>query len=148
LDDKLYTATNLTKNILRSQTFTATDHFRTIMTTVFRILNGPVEWNVPGKKYPVPGYTPVLKQDSVDSMAQAIDNIMRFRVLLNTKTKKGGVNFNMDRDLGKIYKNYRRLLYGYSDQDMKDLEIEMANDKNLSDHDRLVYREHYKNSIF
>jgi hypothetical protein len=81
-------------------------------------------------------------------MAQAIDNIMRFRVLLNTKTKKGGVNFNMDRDLGKIYKNYRRLLYGYSDQDMKDLEIEMANDKNLSDHDRLVYREHYRNSIF
>jgi len=61
LDDKLYTATNLTRNILRSQTFTATDHFRTIMTTVFRILNGPVEWNVPGKKYPVPGYKPVLK---------------------------------------------------------------------------------------
>ena len=148
LDDKLYTATNLTRNILRSQTFTATDHFRTIMTTVFRILNGPVEWNVPGKKYPVPGYNPVLRQDSVDSMAQAIDNIMRFRVLLNTKTKKGGVNFNMDRDLGKIYKNYRRLLYGYSDQDMKDLEVEMANDKSLSDHDRTVYREHYRNSIF
>jgi len=95
LDDKLYTATDLTRDILRSQTFTATDHFRTIMTTMFRILSGPVDWNVPGKKYPVPGYEPVLKQDRVDSMAQAIDNIMRFKVLLHTKTKKGGVDFNM-----------------------------------------------------
>ena len=148
LDDKLYTATNMTKNILRSQTFTATDHFRTIMTTLFGMLNGKVEWKVPSKKYPVPGYKPVLKQDVVDAMAQAIDNIIRFRVLLNTKTRNSGINFNMNRDLGEIHKQYRRLLYGYSEDEMKDLEQQLSEDKTLTDHDKKIYKEHYRNSVF
>jgi hypothetical protein len=89
LDDKFSNAKNFTKQILSRQTYTATKAFDEIFKSVMMELNGSttlkaVEMhNGVRIEKPIMVYKEVKDTDYVEAVAQAIENIIRYRVLMH-----------------------------------------------------------------
>ena len=111
LDSKLHLATDLTKIILRNQLCTATDVFEELFTSFFGAVNGVVELQIEKPtqdgKFTIDtqlGYKDVYKQESVAAVSEAIDNIMRYRILRNAQVispRKGDFDYT-DYDVNDI----------------------------------------------
>jgi hypothetical protein len=92
LDKKLYTATKLTREILSHQTFTATQPFDQIFKSVCGLISGSTTYTEQGyikkgdeeKFYSKKrqAFTPIFDDKIIQSVAQGIDNMMRFDVLM------------------------------------------------------------------
>ena len=108
LDDKFTRATNLIRDILKGQLFTATDEFESIFRTIFATINGG-EADM---------YEKELSADKIDSMGNAIDNIMRFNAMFNgsmqldQEAPEGSIDFTFGGNKEEIVKNWRRILFG------------------------------------
>ena len=135
LDSKLHLATDLTKIILRNQLCTATDVFEELFTSFFGAVNGVAELQVekptPDGKFTSEtqlGYKDVYKQESVAAVSEAIDNIMRYRILRNAQVispRKGDFDytdyagpkdFTCGNDPQAVSENIKRLLFGDKQQ--------------------------------
>ena len=125
LDKKLYNATKYTKAILRHQTFTATDGFDQLYTTICGILNGNKDYtDVNGK--PVTKYNKLYGKDTAQTIAGAIDNIVRFNSFMNVGTQiyndavESGDTFMIDFTIGgnqeAVIIKIRELLFGTKQQ--------------------------------
>ena len=131
LDSKLHLATDLTKIILRNQLCTATDVFEELFTSFFGAVNGVVELQVEKPtqdgKFTIDtqlGYKDVYKQESVAAVSEAIDNIMRYRILRNAQVISprngdfdytdyaGPIDFTCGNDPQAVSDNIKRLLFG------------------------------------
>lgn len=131
LDSKLHLATDLTRIILRNQLCTATDVFEELFTSFFGAVNGVSELNVekptPDGNFTIDtqlGYEDVYKQESVAAVSEAIDNIMRYRILRNAKGAKfdskkfdyttyvGPIDFTCGNNPEAVSENMKRLLFG------------------------------------
>ena len=131
LDSKLHLATDLTKIILRNQLCTATDVFEELFTSFFGAVNGVVELQVEkptqDSKFTIDtqlGYKDVYKQESVAAVSEAIDNIMRYRILRNAQVINprsgdfdytdyaGPIDFTCGNDPQAVSDNIKRLLFG------------------------------------
>ena len=89
LDKKLYTATKLTRDILSHQTFTATEPFDQIFKSICGLISGSTTYteqgyNKKGKFYSKrrQAFNPIFDDKIIQSVAQGIDNMMRFDVLM------------------------------------------------------------------
>lgn len=131
LDSKLHLATNLTQTILRSQLFTATDEFNELFTSFLCAVNGSKELSVE-----IPntsggfttdtqlGYKDVYDENTIKSLSQALDNVMRYYVLrsaINTKynpadfdysTFVGPVDFTCGNDINRVQEYIHRIMFG------------------------------------
>lgn len=135
LDSKLHLATDLTKIILRNQLCTATDVFEELFTSFFGAVNGVVELQIEKPtqdgKFTIDtqlGYKDVYKQESVAAVSEAIDNIMRYRILRNAQVispRKGDfdytdyagpIDFTCGNDPQAVSENIKRLLFGDKQQ--------------------------------
>lgn len=87
LDDKLYKATKLTRDILRNQLLTATPNFEYIFKHFLGSINGTVE-NLNNELL----YNKVYKDEAILTISSAIDNIMRYKILAQSKV----VRYNSD----------------------------------------------------
>lgn len=163
LDSKLHLATDLTKIILRNQLCTATDVFEELFTSFFGAVNGVVELQVEKPtqdgKFTIDtqlGYKDVYKQESVAAVSEAIDNIMRYRILRNAQVispKKGDfdytdyagpIDFTCGNDPQTVSENIKRLLFG--DPNGKDQYSKNDLFKNLAQViDMLEHTDSYKN---
>lgn len=131
LDSKLHLATDLTKIILRNQLCTATDVFEELFTSFFGAVNGVAELQVekptPDGKFTSEtqlGYKDVYKQESVAAVSEAIDNIMRYRILRNAQVISprsgdfdytdyaGPIDFTCGNDPQAVSDNIKRILFG------------------------------------
>lgn len=131
LDSKLHLATDLTKIILHNQLCTATDVFEELFTSFFGAVNGVAELQVekptPDGKFTSEtqlGYKDVYKQESVAAVSEAIDNIMRYRILRNAQVINprsgdfdytdyaGPIDFTCGNDPQAVSDNIKRLLFG------------------------------------
>lgn len=83
LDDKLYKATKLTRDILRNQLLTATPNFEYIFKHFLGSINGTVE-NLNNELL----YNKVYKDEAILTISSAIDNIMRYKILAQSKAVK------------------------------------------------------------
>lgn len=83
LDDKLYKATKLTRDILRNQLLTATPNFEYIFKHFLGSINGTVE-NLNNELL----YNKVYKDEAILTISSAIDNIMRYKILAQSKVVK------------------------------------------------------------
>lgn len=89
LDDKFINAKNFTKQILSRQTYMATNEFDAIFKSLMQQLNGTTKVQASRMSNgvlitePMDLYGEVKDEDFVNAMAQAIDNIMRYRVLMH-----------------------------------------------------------------
>jgi len=83
LDDKLYKATKLTRDILRNQLLTATPNFEYIFKHFMGAINGTVE-NLNNELL----YNKVYKDEAILTISSAIDNIMRYKILAKSKAIK------------------------------------------------------------
>lgn len=89
LDDKFNNAKNFTRAILGRETYMATNEFDSTFRSLMQQLNGtvPVERTYMSNGVlltsPMHLYGEVKDEDFINSMAQAIDNIMRYRVLMH-----------------------------------------------------------------
>lgn len=163
LDSKLHLATDLTKIILRNQLCTATDVFEELFTSFFGAVNGVVELQVEKPtqdgKFTIDtqlGYKDVYKQESVAAVSEAIDNIMRYRILRNAQVISprngdfdytdyaGPIDFTCGNDPQAVSKNIKRLLFG--DPNGKDQYSKNDLFKNLAQViDMLEHTDSYKN---
>lgn len=163
LDSKLHLATDLTKIILRNQLCTATDVFEELFTSFFGAVNGVVELQVEKPtqdgKFTIDtqlGYKDVYKQESVAAVSEAIDNIMRYRILRNAQVISprngdfdytdyaGPIDFTCGNDPQAVSKNIKRLLFG--DPNGKDQYSKNDLFKNLAQViDMLEHTDLYKN---
>lgn len=163
LDSKLHLATDLTKIILRNQLCTATDVFEELFTSFFGAVNGVVELQVEKPtqdgKFTIDtqlGYKDVYKQESVAAVSEAIDNIMRYRILRNAQVispRKGDfdytdyagpIDFTCGNDPQAVSENIKRLLFG--DPNGKDQYSKNDLFKNLAQViDMLEHTDSYKN---
>lgn len=163
LDSKLHLATDLTKIILRNQLCTATDVFEELFTSFFGAVNGVVELQVEKPtqdgKFTIDtqlGYKDVYKQESVAAVSEAIDNIMRYRILRNAQVispRKGDfdytdyagpIDFTCGNDPQAVSDNIKRLLFG--DPNGKDQYSKNDLFKNLAQViDMLEHTDSYKN---
>lgn len=166
LDSKLHLATDLTRIILRNQLCTATDVFEELFTSFFGAVNGVSELSVekptPDGNFTIDtqlGYEDVYKQESVAAVSEAIDNIMRYRILRNAKVAKpdsknskefdyttyaGPIDFTCGNNPEAVSENMKRLLFG----DPKGKDKYSQNDlfKNLAQViDMLEHTDAYKN---
>lgn len=93
LDDKFSNAKNFTRTILSRETYMATNEFDATFKSLMQQLNGTVTVEYThmsnGKliKEPMHLYGEVKDEDVINSMAAAIDNIMRYRVLMHNGVK-------------------------------------------------------------
>lgn len=163
LDSKLHLATDLTKIILRNQLCTATDVFEELFTSFFGAVNGVVELQVEKPtqdgKFTIDtqlGYKDVYKQESVAAVSEAIDNIMRYRILRNAQVISprngdfdytdyaGPIDFTCGNDPQAVSENIKRLLFG--DPNGKDQYSKNDLFKNLAQViDMLEHTDSYKN---
>lgn len=163
LDSKLHLATDLTKIILRNQLCTATDVFEELFTSFFGAVNGVVKLQVEKPtqdgKFTIDtqlGYKDVYKQESVAAVSEAIDNIMRYRILRNAQVispRKGDfdytdyagpIDFTCGNDPQAVSENIKRLLFG--DPNGKDQYSKNDLFKNLAQViDMLEHTDSYKN---
>lgn len=163
LDSKLHLATDLTKIILRNQLCTATDVFEELFTSFFGAVNGVVELQVEKPtqdgKFTIDtqlGYKDVYKQESVAAVSEAIDNIMRYRILRNAQVispRKGDfdytdyagpIDFTCGNNPQAVSENIKRLLFG--DPNGKDQYSKNDLFKNLAQViDMLEHTDSYKN---
>ena len=110
LDSKLHLATDLTQTILRSQLFTATDEFNELFTSFLCAVNGSKELGVEKPNtaggFTIEthlGYKDVYDENTIKSLSQALDNVMRYYVLRNAiGTKYKPADFNYDTFVGPI----------------------------------------------
>lgn len=131
LDSKLHLATNLTQTILRSQLFTATDEFNELFTSFLCAVNGSKELNVekPNASGGFTtetqlGYKDVYDENTIKSLSQALDNIMRYYVLRNAigvkynpadfnySTFVGPIDFTCGNDIDKVQNYMHRIMFG------------------------------------
>lgn len=128
LDHKFTVATDLIRDILKGQLFTATDEFEKTFRSIFaRINGGEAEL-----------YEKELSADKIDAIGNAIDNIMRFNAMFNCSTlldpkdAEGSIDFTFGGNKQKIIENWRRILFG--DDNNLPLYRRLANlQKNLKD---------------
>ena len=81
LDEKLYTATRLVKDILSSQSYVATSTFNNLFKSLMAFIKGEVVYTANGTKRI--GYNKVKDKEFISDIASYIDNIMRFNVFMN-----------------------------------------------------------------
>lgn len=131
LDSKLHLATNLTQTILRSQLFTATDEFNELFTSFLCAVNGSTELNVEKPNASGGfiiekqlGYKDVYDENTIKSLSQALDNVMRYYVLrnaINTKynpadfdysTFVGPIDFTCGNDINRVQEYMHRIMFG------------------------------------
>ena len=134
LDEKFYKATAITRSLLRDETFTATDQFNAVFTTLmcnisdsytygFEYYGDDGELHVEDRVY----YKPIKDEKFIQAIGGAIDNIMRFKSLLRfgpsayrLATRKhdnkipysGPIDFVFGGNVREIQENYHRLIYG------------------------------------
>ena len=132
LDDKFENAKNFTRTILSRQTYMATNEFDSVFKSLMQQLNGTVE--VTSSKMsngvlltsPMYLYGEVKDEDLVNSIAQAIDDIMRFRVLMHNGSRtfnrlkknipeesySGPIDFTFGGDSQLLASELERLFHG------------------------------------
>ena len=120
LEKKLNSAVNYTKGILEHQLFTATDAYDNIFTTICSIMFGSsTVQTVDGKEYNLYGL--IYKDETLQTIANAIDDIIRYNVFVNqgpqsiTKLHESGNDLAIDLiGTGSDYirENMKRLLFG------------------------------------
>ena len=79
LDTKLFSAIGITRDILESQTYSATNIYSQVYNTIMSELFGYSEYEING--YVTEGYKEVLNEDIVSAIGTAIENIMRTKML-------------------------------------------------------------------
>ena len=121
LDDKLYKATKLTRDILRNQLLTATPNFEYIFKHFMGAINGTVE-NLNNELL----YNKVYKDEAILTISSAIDNIMRYKILAQSKAIKynkddfdyenkiyaGPIDFTCGGDVKVVNDQMYRLVFG------------------------------------
>ena len=121
LDDKLYKATKLTRDILRNQLLTATPNFEYIFKHFMGSINGTVE-NLNNELL----YNKVYKDEAILTVSSAIDNIMRYKILAQSKVIKynkddfdyenkiyaGPIDFTCGGDVKVVNDQMYRLVFG------------------------------------
>lgn len=121
LDDKLYKATKLTRDILRNQLLTATPNFEYIFKHFMGSINGTVE-NLNNELL----YNKVYKDEAILTISSAIDNIMRYKILAQSKVIKynkddfdyenkiyaGPIDFTCGGDVKVVNDQMYRLVFG------------------------------------
>lgn len=131
LDSKLHLATDLTQTILRSQLFTATDEFNELFTSFLCAVNGSKELgveipNVAGG-FTIEthlGYKDVYDENTIKSLSQALDNVMRYYVLrraiepkynpadFDYSTFVGPIDFTCGNDINEVQEYMHRIMFG------------------------------------
>lgn len=137
LDDKFSSAKNFTRQILSRQTYVATNEFDFVFKSLMQQLNGTKQVT---QQYmsdgvliskPLDLYGEVKDEDLVKAMAQAIDNIMRYRVLMHNGVKtlnrfkrsmdqgsySGPIDFTFDGDPQILSSELERLFNGIKDSE-------------------------------
>lgn len=121
LDDKLYKATKLTRDILRNQLLTATPNFEYIFKHFMGAINGTVE-NLNNELL----YNKVYNDEAILTISSAIDNIMRYKILAQSKAIKynkddfdyenkiyaGPIDFTCGGDVKVVNDQMYRLVFG------------------------------------
>ena len=121
LDDKLYKATKLTRDILRNQLLTATPNFEHIFKHFMGAINGTVE-NLNNELL----YNKVYNDEAILTISSAIDNIMRYKILAQSKAIKynkddfdyenkiyaGPIDFTCGGDVKVVNDQMYRLVFG------------------------------------
>ena len=93
LDDKFSNAKNFTRQILSRQTYMATNEFDAVFKSLMQQLNGTIRVDATYMQNDVLMHSPldlygeVKDEDYINAMAQAIDDIMRYRVLMHNGVK-------------------------------------------------------------
>lgn len=116
LNSKLYKATGLVKTILRNQLFTATGPFESIFRTFMcnvvgsvKLSDGTLAWDK------------VYDENFITSMAQAIDNTMRYQAVCNIEQKPnkmeedkllGPIDFTCNNNPLEVYNKLQALMFG------------------------------------
>lgn len=131
LDSKFYAATTLARMIMRGQLFTATDSFESLFMNLMSQINESaileVEKPTSDGKYTTTSllsYKPVTNEDLVESIAHAIDNIARYKILEQSQplsyngkdfdydTEVGPIDFTCGGDKAKVKEKFAELLWG------------------------------------
>ena len=130
LEDKLYRATKMTREILKDWTYTATDEYSKLFSTICGIMFGEEMKSIVNRdgkvigEVPI-GYKPIKNDDIVESIGEGIDNTMRFNALLNlgydVYKRNGGlslgeaegmIDFTCGGSLDNIIEKSKELFYG------------------------------------
>jgi len=108
LEEKFELAKRYTKQLLSGQLLVASDEFKNLFISVAKEINGEVEYKVPQTRYnketgrreyitetskngktkyltkTVTTFNPFYSEDTLESISQAINNIARFNILMNS----------------------------------------------------------------
>lgn len=119
LNDKFYKAVEFTRDILKHQTFTATDQYRQLYTSVCSIIAGTTTYTYEenGENKEITFYNPIRKEEVATSIGKAIDNVARFNMMLNTSIPQ----IVADRNNRRVWQLFARSVWqsGYTMQDGK-----------------------------
>lgn len=122
LNMKLHAATRYTREIISRQLFSATDVYESLFKNILGIINGFDE-RTDTDGTPNIGYKTVYNQESIDSFANGVDNMMRFNsfmtigpsVYKNAITKSGStqmIDFTMGGDMNAVVAKFQELVLG------------------------------------
>lgn len=119
LDKKLNDATYLVRTILRNQLFTATPNFQNVFKTIMMEIAGIKDTNSDDLIY-----EDVTDEKTISEISTAMDNVMRYSVLKNSKPVTfnvkdfnytefaGPIDFTCNGDIEEVNNRMRRLMFG------------------------------------
>ena len=113
IDTKLRTATYYTRSILRPQLYTATPVFLNVLQGIFRSVYGTVQIQANGKKYY--RWEKIYNDDSVQHVANAIDDVFRYRVLKNSRyiaSTGDDISLTENGNIQSVRDRFSRILFG------------------------------------
>lgn len=131
LDNMFYNSIRYTREILNTQTYTATPIFESLFKSIMNDIRGSELYLQDGTQKVA--YTPTSDNNLIKSIADAIDNIIRYRMLAHEgftqynamiKNKNndyvpysGPIDFTIGGNPDAVVKNMQRLLFGIESND-------------------------------
>ena len=140
IDSKLQYSTKFVRDILRNQIYVATDTFEELFNAINILTKGAVNFTIQKhyngeiKSTVKTGYKEISDDKQVQNIKNAIDNVIRYRVLQNVGSKDikqtddftGPIDFTCGGDVEQVNKTIERLVFG---------EAEDKNNKNQKPRD-------------